>query len=332
MTTSADRGLLAELDGHEVMAGRANRSRLTLLTRQRRSGARPARRQREPGERRPGSRLIAVAAWLLVLAMAAILFVTYAAQYVYVDDARHQHLAARIEAGIPDVLLVIFSLLAIGLGRGGLSSAVERGAVLAWGGVSAVMNYAAADVTSPRSVLAYVMPSIAFAFTVDRVASVYRRHYLGEKDGRSPWVIAGRAIAKVTRGAAMAVLYVLRFFIDRRGTWAGVRQAIINATPLPAPAPAASQNAPRGGRPSRPTLPAPLPELTPAAKAALAAGERAGSKKAALLGLYRQHEGYGDRSRVSPIAAELGPQAGLQAGTARTYLYEHLDTGEGDAK
>jgi hypothetical protein len=67
----------------------------------------------------------------------------------------------------------------------------------------------------------------------------------------------------------------------------------------------------------------------PPRKASAPAGT---TKKAALLALYRQHEDYGDRSRVSPIATELAEQAGLQPGTARTYLYEHLDAGEGDAR
>jgi uncharacterized RDD family membrane protein YckC len=34
---------------------------------------------------------------------------------------------------------------------------------------------------------------------------------------------------------------------------------------------------------------------------------------------------YGKRSRASRVAAELAPQAGLQAGTARSYLYAELD-------
>ena len=68
MTTRADRGLLAELDGHDVLAGRASRHGLTLLTRQRRSWPLPGgQHAQEPGERRPGSRLIAAGAVLLFL-------------------------------------------------------------------------------------------------------------------------------------------------------------------------------------------------------------------------------------------------------------------------
>ena len=49
------------------------------------------------------------------------------------------------------------------------------------------------------------------------------------------------------------------------------------------------------------------------------------TKKAVLLALYRTHPDYGDRSTASRVAAELAPRAGLQAGTARTYLYAELD-------
>ena len=49
------------------------------------------------------------------------------------------------------------------------------------------------------------------------------------------------------------------------------------------------------------------------------------TKKAVLLALYRAHPDYGDRSRASRVAAELAAQAGLQAGTARSYLYAELD-------
>ena len=49
------------------------------------------------------------------------------------------------------------------------------------------------------------------------------------------------------------------------------------------------------------------------------------TKKAVLLALYRAHPDYGDRSRASRVAAELAAPAGLQPGTARTYVYAELD-------
>ena len=49
------------------------------------------------------------------------------------------------------------------------------------------------------------------------------------------------------------------------------------------------------------------------------------TKKAILLALYRAHPDYGDRRRASRVAAELAARAGLQAGTARSYVYAELD-------
>jgi hypothetical protein len=117
-------------------------------------------------------------------------------------------------------------------------------------------------------------------------------------------------VRRVTRFWLLSVLYSLRFVIDRRGTWAGVKQAVINATPLPeALVAVVAVNAA-----------SPVP-VTGAGRSTPRQPRRAGgSKKGVLLNLYRQHEGYGDRTRVSRIAAELAPLAGLQAGTARTYL------------
>ena len=68
---------------------------------------------------------------------------------------------------------------------------------------------------------------------------------------------------------------------------------------------------------------APLPAL-PEAPAPKAIGPPR-TKKAVLLALYRAHPDYGDRSRASRVAAELAAQAGLQAGTARSYVYAELD-------
>jgi len=84
----------------------------------------------------------------------------------------------------------------------------------------------------------------------------------------------------------------LRFALAAPETARGLRRMVLDAAPLPA-----------------------LPEVIGPPR----------TKKAVLLALYRAHPGYGDRSRASRVAAELAEQAGLQAGTARSYLYAELD-------
>jgi hypothetical protein len=323
-TLSADQarellGGQARLNGHDVLAGHANRRGTVVISRPRDYWPwLSRRRERQPGQARPGSRLIAAGTVLLFAAMAGLLGVSYAAQYSYVLGQRHQHVASLIEAGALDVLLIIFSLLALGLARAGLPAKTERALVVVFACGSALMNYAAADVASPRSVAAYVMPPIALAIVVDRCVAATRRHVLGMRDGRSPWAVAGTAATRAARFAGLSVLYALRLLADRRGTCAGIRATILNATPLPELAPAVGDDdrdedeTPDRGHRGRRRNEGRRHRSEP-------------SKKSVLLDLYRRHEGYGDRARVSRVAAELAPQAGLQAGTARTYLYEHLN-------
>jgi hypothetical protein len=156
------------------------------------------------------------------------------------------------------------------------------------------MNVSAADVASSRSVTAYAVAPVALAVVVDRVATVIRRHVLAGAEP-STWTTASRAAA--ARSTGLVLLYVLRFALAVPETARGVRQMVLAAAPLPA-----------------------LPEA-PAAETA----EPSCTKKSVFLGLYRAHPDYGDRRRASRVAAELAPQAGLQPGTARSYLYAELD-------
>ena len=107
----------------------------------------------------------------------------------------------------------------------------------------------------------------------------------------------GRAAAAAARITGIALLYCLRFALAAPQTARGLRRMVLDATPLPA-------------------LPeAPAPETV----------EPPCTKKAVLLALYRAHPDYGDRRRASRVATELAAQAGLQPGTARSYLYAELD-------
>ena len=88
------------------------------------------RRQAETG-RPPGSVLIAVAAWLLALTGGGALFVSFTAQYVYILAVRRQDAASVIEALLLDLLMIVFTLLALGLSRTGQPSRTERVLILA---------------------------------------------------------------------------------------------------------------------------------------------------------------------------------------------------------
>ena len=243
-----------------------------------------------------GSVLIAVAAWLLAPTGGGALFVSFSAQYAYILAVRRQDAASVIEALLLDLLMIVFTLLALGLSRADKSSRAERILILACAVASSYLNISAADVGSPRSVAAYAVAPLALAVVVDRVVAVIRRHVLA---GREPsaWITLSRAAATAARIAGLVLLYSLRFALSPPQTARSLRRMVLDAAPLPAlPKPHASE-----------------------------AIETPRTKKAVLLTLYRAHPDYGNRSRASRVAAELAPQARLQPGTARSYLYAELD-------
>jgi hypothetical protein len=252
---------------------------------------------RRAGTRRAsGSVLIAVAAWLLALIGGGALFVSFSAQYSYIVTVRRKDAASVIEALLLDLLMIVFTLLALGLSRAGKSARAERIQILTCAAASSYMNVSAADVASPRSVAAYAIAPVALAVVVDRVVAVIRRHVLADLEP-SAWSTAGLVAAAAVRIAGLVLLYCLRFALAAPETARGLRRMVLDAAPLPA----------------LPEVPAPEATRPPR------------TKKAVLLALYRAHPDYGDRGTASRVAAELAPRAGLQAGTARSYVYAELD-------
>jgi hypothetical protein len=199
---------------------------------------------RRPGAagQAPGSALIGWAAWLLALIGAGALYVSFDAQRQYVFGARHQDGASVVEALLLDLLMITFTLLALGLSRAGKSSRTERALILACAAASAYMNVSAADTASPRSIAAYAVAPVALAVVVDRVIAVIRRHVLAD-DEASAWAVLGRGLAAAARLAATALLYLLRFALAPPSTAKGLRRWVLAATPLPEAAPDGS---PRG--------------------------------------------------------------------------------------
>ena len=241
MTTRADPDLNSSsvfdgINGRDVLGARTNAQGTVVVTKRgwtwfQRSGKPAAARLPD------GSALIGTAAALLLALGLGLLLVSLAARSRYVLAERRQSAASMIEAAALDVGMMIFSLLALGLARGGQSAKVERALIVACAAGSALMNYAAADVSSPRSVLAYCLPPVFLAVVVDRVVVTVRRHVLGMRDGRSPWTAAGKV-----------ALYALRLVIAPASTLgggaaaaasrdaaAGHRQCLCPATRCPVP-------------------------------------------------------------------------------------------------
>ena len=245
--------------------------------------------------RSPGSVLVAIAASMLFVLGVGLFAVSLDAQYRYVFRAKHQNAASWVEALALDLGMAIFSLLALGLARAGKPARVERVLITVCAGASGVMNFAAANDASPKSVLAYVMPPVFLAVVADRVVSVVRRHVLGELEP-SPW-----------HAVIPMVMYLLRLILAPPSTAAGLRRWLLVKTPLPASAPPAVEAVPRKAITSR----------------GRPAGRRPESKTARFLKLVAKECGplaLFPLERVSRTCAELAPQVGLDAGAARTAL------------
>ena len=317
-------------------------------------------------EREPGSGLVTAGMLLLGALDAGLLYVVFDAQDRFIFNVKHQSAAAMVQALALDAAMIIFSVLALGLARKGLAANVERALIVVCAAASAFMNWTASDQASLRSVAVYVSAPMLLALVTDRTISVVRRHVLGMREDASVWGRLGHAVV-------LAALYTLRVVVDFQATRQGLRQAILEATPLPGQGAAAVEPAAVEPVPTSPEWGAMRATLENLA-GRLEAGERNTTavlasfrervaavegqvpgalrhlhgrvaevsealatladrlpepeyptKKAALLAAYRKHPAYGERSQVGPAARDLAEAAGLQPGTARSYLYEECD-------
>ena len=259
---------------------------------------------------------------------------SFHAQFTYIFATKRQWAPAVLEALGLDAGAVTFSLLGIALARLGRRAAVERVLVVTCALGSCGMNVLNANLGSPRSVAVYAMPPMLFALTSDRLIAVIRRAALGRTADD-----AGSS----RRGTSPAgqLLYGLRFAVDRRGTARGLRQAILDAAPLPElPQPEGPQHlalsraaaeairpgdhAARPGSPwaTRPVAP-PSEHADPGHPRSRHYRPKEGTKTARFLALVQDKHGpLADfpLTEVYRISAELAPEAGLHAGSARTAL------------
>ena len=217
--------------------------------------------------RRPGARLIWASTGGLAVLAAATFYVSFRAQFTFMYAVKHQDLPALIEALIADVAMVVCSLLALGMACGGQPAKVARLLVVAFAGLSAGMNYLAADVSSVRSVAVYVMPPVVFAVCTDQTVAVIRRHGLGIAED-SVWTVLGRLALAVARLAGIMLLYGLRLILDPAETAKGLRRMVLNAAPLPGtgqdhPASGAAPEAIPEAAPIREGAPGTVPEMIP---------------------------------------------------------------------
>ena len=238
--------------------------------------------------------------------------------YRYIFAVKNAAIPSMIEAVMLDAGMIILSALGIGLAMAGKASKAERFLIVICAAASAGMNFAAADPTSWRSVLAYTGAPVFLAIITDRVISVIRRHIL-PGDTESAWAWLGRATIGAARLSALVALYALRTVLAPAETAQGLRRMVLDAAPVP------------GGIQTTPTSTVSGPDEHDDDGQAGQDDQRGdeaavefATKKQAFLSRYRGHPQYGIREAASRVAAELAPLAGLQAGTGRTYIAEEL--------
>ena len=89
------------------------------------------------------------------------------------------------------------------------------------------MNLLAADLTSPRSVTVWVMPSALYALASDRLIAVVRRW----AQSRDPAADLGED-SSAWRAFGGLGLWLLRLAFDLPGTVAGFRRWVLSAAPV----------------------------------------------------------------------------------------------------
>jgi hypothetical protein len=270
--------------------------------------------------KKPGSVLLWFAGLLLLALAAAQGFVSWKAQYGFIFAAKHDHTASALEAIGLDTGAVIFALLGLAHARMGRSARIERTLNIACALGSAAMNVLASNLGSPRSVAVFVLPAVLYAACSDRLIATVGHAYGVQDPSLWRWLGTG-------------LLYGLRAVVAFPSTAMGLRRKLLAATPLPEAPVKEPVKTPAQALPVAPAgdgLAQVKPvktELSPVKtrRSRPVKTRRGESKKSVLLRLYADHPAHGDRSKVSAVATELAPRAGLQAGSARTVLYQYVD-------
>jgi hypothetical protein len=158
------------------------------------------------------------------------MYVSFDAQYRFILAQKDDRAASLIEAAMLDAGMVILSALGIGLAQAGKPSRSIRVLIMTCAAASAAMNLAAADPASWRSVAAAA--PVFLAVLTDRVIAVIRQHVL-QLDAESAWAPVGRATVAALHLAAVVALYLLRTVLAPAPTLQGLRQMVLDATPIP---------------------------------------------------------------------------------------------------
>lgn len=183
---------------------------------------------RKPGTL-PGMGLAAAGLLLVVLA-GGMGYVSYVAQYGYVEAVKAQPIAATLEALGLDAAAAVFALLALVLAAQGRPAVIERALNVAAVGGSTVMNALAGDPHTVRALAVWVLPPVLYAATSDRLIAVVRVRIAARTstdiDIGSPW-------RSVAAAGACVGLWLLRLVLAPAATLRAFRGWVLADLPAP---------------------------------------------------------------------------------------------------
>ncbi|MFI6802988.1 hypothetical protein [Streptosporangium canum] len=200
-----------------------------------------------PGAKNPGSalpgRLLGGASVLIFGALVGAGFVAYEAQRLFAEKHNHtgamlteaDKIRALIVAALPDVGWIAMALIALVAAMRGQSSLRARIGIMVFFGLSLSAQVLYAPRT-PEGVLVAVIAPISLAWMLETLIIEVRRWAgarLKVEMDESP-ILTGVLVGlvRIVRGFVGLILWVIRLTFDRRGTWSGVREWVLDTAPL----------------------------------------------------------------------------------------------------
>ncbi|WP_068929387.1 hypothetical protein [Planobispora rosea] len=194
------------------------------------------------GDRLAG-RMLSGASVLIFAALVGAAIVTYASQLLFAQEHNHtgpvltalDQLRAYIVAALPDVGWIAMALVALVAALRGRSSLRARVGVLVFFALSLAAQILYAPPT-PEGFLVAIIAPISLAWMLETLIIEVRR-WAGDRLGipmdESP-ILTGvlLSLVRVLRAAVRLLLWVLRLLFDRKGTWGGVREWVLDTAPL----------------------------------------------------------------------------------------------------
>jgi hypothetical protein len=326
-------------------------------------------RDSDGAKKRPRDLLSGVLLWgaglIIAASLAGAAYVAYESQRLFALAHNHGDAhRAIVTAGLPDAGWVAMALVALVAALKGRSSARARLGVVIFFGLSLGAQLMYAEHTIEGYLVAIIAP-VVLAWMLESFVVEVRRWAAGRRglDMEESPILSSivRGAGRGLRGGVRLLMWVVRLGFDRSGTWAGVRDWVLDEAPLAPGRTAASLRAAaaieqagtaeqvaavlvdqaRGDAAEQVEQARAEAERLTTEKADLASEvqrlrERVevlqgGTAKERLWGLYEQlgrdrDPRFGDRARVGEVARELYGPAGLRSeGTARTYLYEYIE-------